>query len=102
MWWSYGQELGVLFFDSQCSYSIEKQFFRHEADYDGLNLYLSEVDSYGMLSVNLSPNDLWSALRDKIYEAATLFVPTTNYVSTVAKQSRRKPYQKHAHTLNGN
>jgi len=33
-------------------------------------------------------------LRDKIYEAATLFVPTTNCVSTVAKQSRREPYPK--------
>jgi len=47
-----------------------------------------------MLSVNLSPNDLWSALRDKIYEAATLFVPITNCLSTVAKQSCRKPYPK--------
>ena len=60
------------------SYSIEKRFLWHEADYGGMNLYLSEVDWYGMLSVNLSPNDLWSALRDKIYEAANLFVPTTN------------------------
>ena len=53
----------------------------HEANYDGMNLYLSAVDWYGMMSVNLFPNDLWLAVHDKIYEAATLFVPTTNYVS---------------------
>jgi len=40
------------------SYSIEKRFLWREADYDGMNLYLFEVDWYGMLSVNLSPNDL--------------------------------------------
>ena len=56
------------------SYSIEKRFLWREADYDGMNLYLFEVDWYGMLSVNLSPNDLQSALCDKIYEAATIFV----------------------------
>jgi len=76
------------------SYSTEKCFLWNEADYDGMNLYLSGVDWYGMLSLNLSPNDLWSALRDKIFEAATLFVPTTNCVPTAAKRSRRKLYPK--------
>jgi len=48
------------------NYSTEMRFLWHEADYDGMNSYLSAVDWYGILSVNLSPNDLWSALRDKI------------------------------------
>jgi len=47
-----------------------------------------------MLSVNLSPNDLWLAMRDEIYEAATLFVPTTNCVLSTAKLSHRKLYPK--------
>ena len=49
-----------------CRCCIEKRFLWHEADYDGMNLYPYEVDWYGMLSVNLCPNDLWLALRDKI------------------------------------
>jgi len=70
------------------------RFLWHEADYDGMNSYLSAVDWYGILSVNLSPNDLWLALRDKIYEAATLFVPIANYASTAAMRSHRKLYPK--------
>jgi len=76
------------------SYYTEKRFLWHEADYDGMNLYLSAVDWYGMLTVNLSPNDLWSALRDKIYEAANLFVPITNYLSNVPKRGHLKLYPK--------
>jgi len=33
-------------------------------------------------------------LHNKIYEAVALFVQTTNYVSTVAKESCRKLYLK--------
>jgi len=79
---------------SEHSATDNMHFLWHEADYDGMNSYLPAVDWYGILSINLSPNDLWSALHDKIHTAATLFVPTTNYVSTAARQSRRKLYPK--------
>jgi len=59
------------------SYSNEMCFLWHEVDYDGMNLYLSAVDWYSILSINLSPNDLWSALRSNIQGGPRKVKPTT-------------------------
>ena len=63
----------------------------HKADYEAISRYMESVDWYGMLSVGLTPDMLWSQFASVVNEARDLFVPIIP-ASSVKSQIRKVSY----------
>ncbi len=52
-----------------------KSYLWDKADYNALNEYLQQIDWHNFMTVNLTPDQIWSSFRQILTEAFDLFVP---------------------------
>lgn len=63
-----------------------------KADYNGIASYLSSINWYDLLAVNLTSDALWSAFHSVISDAINIFVPTKPYSQNKPGNAIKKRY----------
>jgi len=82
--------------DSHNDDKVYKSYDWKHANYEAISGYLSSVDWDHFMSVNLTPDDIWTNFKQILFSAADLFVPqryTSSTSGLTAKAVRKYPYK---------
>ena len=75
---------------AQMQESSKRTYLWKQGDYAGMSHYLTNYDWSYMISIHLTPDDLWRAFCDVLYDAIDMFVPCVETRNSNATQGPKK------------
>jgi len=79
--------------------SPKRRYLWKQGDYAAMSQYLNDHDWSHMISVCLTPDDLWSAFSDVVHKAIEMFVPSVEVRNSNASRCLKNKYPSHIRAL---
>jgi len=68
-----------------------KKYLWHQADFEGMQEYLSTVNWMEILSTNLNAESLWSSFCNVLYTVIDMYVPTVDINNNCNRKYTARP-----------